>query len=170
MDIAVKFLDSPTVEPDHSCMSQLEPVKFVVPYTGSPELPLQTVYVKGISVDVPANWTDLGDGFFSRGNSALDFTQIGIVQARVTSGDLKNWFSLGAYGYRGLDTAPVNTSQRESNRLSWALYTSTSNGRPVDIAMADSGGHSLVVMLISHLDERDALYRTVFLPMVDSVK
>jgi hypothetical protein len=36
--------------------------------------------------------------------------------------------------------------------------------------MADSGGHSLVVMLISHLDERDALYRTVFLPMVDSVK
>ena len=170
MDIAVEFLDNPAVEPDHSCMSQLEPVKFILPYTGSPELPLQTVNVKGINVDAPANWTDLGDGFFSRGNSALDITQIGIIQAKVTSGELKDWFSLGAYGYRGLDTAPVSTSQRESHGLTWALYTSTSNGLPVDIAMADYGTHSLVVMLISHVDERDALYKTVFLPMVDSVK
>jgi hypothetical protein len=170
MNIAVEFLDNPTVEPDHSCMSQLAQVKFVVPYTGNPELPLQTVGVKGISVDVPTSWTDLGDGFFSRKNSALDFTQIGILQAKVTAGQLKDWFSLGAYGYRGLDTAPVSTGQRESKGLTWALYTSTSNGMPVDIAMADYGTNSVVVMLFSHIDEHDALYRTVFLPMVDSVK
>jgi hypothetical protein len=119
---------------------------------------------------VPENWLDLKDGFFFRGNSSLDFTQIGILQAKVNAEELKDWFSLGASGYRGLDTAPVNAGQRESNGLTWALYTATSNSRPVDIAMTDYGVNSLVVMLFSHIDERDALYRAAFLPMVDSVK
>jgi pimeloyl-ACP methyl ester carboxylesterase len=170
MDMAVEFLNDPTTEPDHACMNQLEQVKFLVPFTGSPELFLQRKTIKGILVNVPENWIDLEDGFFLRGNSSLDFTQIGILQAKVSAAELKDWFSLGASGYRGLDTAPVNAGQRESNGLTWVLYTATSNSRPVDIAMADYGVNSLVVMMFSHIDERDALYRAAFLPMVDSVK
>ena len=124
----------------------------------------------GISVNAPKDWYDLGDGFFFRGNSSLDITQIGVLRAMVNAEELKNWFSLGAYGYRGLDTAPLKTSQREANGLSWTLYTATSNGRPVDIAMADYGETSLVIILFSHIDEREALYQTAFLPMVDSAK
>jgi hypothetical protein len=100
----------------------------------------------------------------------MDITQIGILRARLSADKLKDWFSLGAYGYRGLDTAPINAGQREANGLTWTLYTSTSNGRPVDIAMTDYGNNSLVIILFSHIDEHVALFRNVFLPMVDSVK
>jgi pimeloyl-ACP methyl ester carboxylesterase len=170
MSMTVDFLDNPETEPDSACMNQLGKVRFEVPYTGSPEPLFQSKTVKGVTVSVPQNWVDLGDGFFFRGNSTLDFTQIGVVQARVSSSELKNWFSLGAYGYRGLDAAPVSAGQHDINGLNWTLYTSTSDGRPVDIAMADYGTHSVVVMMFSHLDERDALYKTVFLHMVDSIK
>lgn len=170
MDIVLEFLKNPAVEPDRACMSDLKQIAFLVPYTGSPELSLQTERVKGISIDAPENWRNLGDGFFSRGNSSLDITEIGIVQAKLSADKLKDWFSLSAYGYRGLDAAPINSGQREANGLTWTLYTATSNGRPVDIAMTDYGDRSLVIMLFSHIDEHDAMYRTVFLPMVDSVE
>ena len=170
MDIALAFLENPAVEPDRSCMNDLEQVNFLVPYTGNPSLPLDMAKVMGVSVEAPQDWYNLGDGFFFRGSSSLDITQIGVLRARVSAEELMDWFSLGAYGYRGLDTAPLKSSQREANGLIWTLYTSTSNGRPVDIAMADYKGNSLVIMMFSHIDERDALYQTVFLPMVDSAK
>jgi hypothetical protein len=40
----------------------------------------------------------------------------------------------------------------------------------VDIALTDSGSSSLIIIMFSHADEHDALYRTVFLPMVDSAR
>ncbi len=170
MDIVLAFLENPAVEPDRSCLNKLTQVDFLVPYTGGPPLPLDTTKVMGVSVDAPEDWYDLGDGFFFRGNSSLDITQIGVLRARVSAEELKDWFSIGAYGYRGLDTAPLKAGQHEANGLTWTLYTSTSNGRPVDIAMADYKGNSLVIFLFSHIDEHDALYQTVFLPMVDSAK
>lgn len=170
MEIALEFLDNPTVEPDRSCMDELQQIVFVTPYTGKPPLSLDKTKVFGVSVNAPEDWYNIGDGFFFRGNSSLDITQIGIVRARLTAEELKDWFSLGIYGYRGLDAAPLKTSLREANGLTWTLYTATSNGRPVDIAMTDYKGNSLVVLLFSHSDEHDALYQTVFLPMVDSAK
>lgn len=164
------FLNDPMVEPNRDCMDELEQVDFLVPYTGEPAIELKTTRLMGISVDAPKDWFNIGDGFFFRGSSSLDITQIGVLRASLTAEELKDWFSLSIYGYRGLDTAPVKASQREANGLVWTLYTSTSNGRPVDIAMADYKGNSLVVMMFSHIDERDALYQTVFLPMVDSAE
>jgi hypothetical protein len=75
-----------------------------------------------------------------------------------------------AYGYRGFDTALIPAGNRKTNDLNWTLYTSTSYGRPVDVAMADYQGRSLVVMSFSNSDEHDAIYKTVFLPMVDSAQ
>jgi hypothetical protein len=50
------------------------------------------------------------------------------------------------------------------------LYSGKSNDRPVDIAVADLGNTSLVIMMFSHPDEHEALYNTVFLPMIDSAR
>lgn len=169
-NVVLAFLSDPMVEPNRDCMNELKQVDFLVPYTGEPAIELDTTRLMGVSVDAPADWYNIGDGFFFRGNSILDITQIGVLWASLTAEELKDWFSLSIYGYRGLDTAPVKASQREANGLVWTLYTSTSNGRPVDIGMADYKGNSLVVMLFSHVDEHDALYQTVFLPMVDSAK
>lgn len=170
MDTVIAFLKEPSVEPSRDCLHKLAPVDFIVPYTGDPPLTLETRKVFGVTVDGPQDWFYLGDGFFFRGNSNLDITQIGVFQDFLRPEELMDWFSLGAYGYRGLDTAPFKVGQREAHGLTWSLYLSTSNGRPVDIAMADEGFSSLVVMMFCNSDEHDALYRTVFLPMVDSAR
>jgi hypothetical protein len=93
---------------------------------------------------------------------------IGIGRTYLSASQLQDWLSLEAYGYRGLDSAPLEAGTVQANGMHWTLYISTSNGRPVDMAVADYGGQSLVILMFSNSDEHDALYRTVFLPMVQS--
>jgi pimeloyl-ACP methyl ester carboxylesterase len=170
MEIAANFIDNPVVEPDRECLEDLPKVKFLVPYTGEPALELKEEDLFGITVDIPEDWFFTFDGFFVRGASVFDITQVGAFRAFLSAGELKDYFSLSAYGYRGLDGAPVEAGTMRANGLDWKLYIATSNARPVDIAMADDGGTSLIIMMFSHADEHDALYRTVFLPMVKSAR
>jgi hypothetical protein len=167
MDIVLEFLDDPREEPGRRCMDDLDDVDFVVPYTGDPPLELETKDAWGVSVEGPADWFYFG-GIFIRGNSPLDTTLVGVFQDVRTPEELVDWFSLSAYGYRGLDSAPAKVGQHQANGFNWSLYVSSSNGRPVDVAMADYGATSLVVVMFSNMDEHEALYNTVFLPMVDS--
>jgi len=83
---------------------------------------------------------------------------------------LKDYFSLSAYGYRGFDSAPMEAGTRTSNGHIWTLYSSSSNDRPVDVAITKMGWNTFVILMFSHPDEHDALYNTVFLPMIDSAR
>ncbi len=170
MQIATSFLTDPTVDPDRSCMDEIKPIEFITPYTGSPAYPLKTVETVGISVEVPRGWVSVEEGIWLRNNSPLDLAQVGIFQAPIKSSELEEYFASVAVGYLGLDSAPLEAGQREQNGLDWTLYIATSDGRPVDIAMAGYKGRSLVLSLISNYDERDPLYKTVFLPMIDSAR
>jgi len=170
MDIAVAFLKDPTSEPDRACLSQLPPVEFSIPYTGEPAVRLVEEDIFDVNVVIPEGWLFTFDGFFVRNASPFDITQVGAFRADVTASELKDFFSLSAYGYRGLDGAPTESGTIQANGLDWKLYIALSNGRPVDIAVAEDGGTSLVIMMFSHPDEHDALYRTVFLPMVNSAR
>ena len=170
MDTVVSFLDNPSVEPDRSCLNKMSGIDFLTPYTGTPALKLTKVDIGGATAKVPEDWEPSGDGFFFRNESPFDITTVGLIIANVSSAELRNWISMKAYGYRGLDAAPEPAGARKANNLNWTLYTSTSYGRPVDIAMADYRGQSLVVMSFSNSDEHEALYQTVFLPMVDSIQ
>jgi pimeloyl-ACP methyl ester carboxylesterase len=169
MKIVDQFLDNPSAEPDRTCLNESKPVSFVLPYTGTPPIALKTVQSSGLSVRVPEEWDFLGEGFYYRGNSPFDITEAGIMRLPGNSQDVQQLFSLQAYGYRGLDSPLIEAGQRQSNGLAWKLFKSSSYGRPVDIAMADEGGWSILVVLFCNQDEHDALYQTVFLPMVDSV-
>jgi pimeloyl-ACP methyl ester carboxylesterase len=170
MDTVISFLNNPSVEPDRSCLNKLRGIHFITPYTGDPALSLTTVDANGVTGKVPDNWASTGDGFFFRRESPFDITSVGYLEVNVSSSGLRDWFSMKAYGYRGFDTALIPAGNRKANDLNWTLYTSTSYGRPVDVAMADYQGRSLVVMSFSNSDEHDAIYKTVFLPMVDSVQ
>lgn len=170
MDTVLAFLDNPSVEPDRSCLENMQDVHFLIPYTGTPPLSLRTVSAGGISIKMPEGWSSAGNGFYIRGNSPLDITQAGALLVNASPEELEGWFSSKGYGYSGLDTPLVQTDQRQAHGFDWTLYTSSSYGRPVDIAMADYGGRSLVVLLFCNTDEHDALYQTVFLPMVDSAR
>jgi pimeloyl-ACP methyl ester carboxylesterase len=169
MDTVLEFLENPQEEPGRKCLKELEPVDFIVPYTGNPPLELVTRDAYGLSVAGPADWDYFG-GFFFRENSPLDTTIAGVFQDYLTAEELVDWLSQSAYGYRGLDSAPFQVGQRKANGLTWSPYLSSSDGRPVDIAMADYGWNALVVIMFSNMDEHEALYNTVFIPMVDSVR
>jgi hypothetical protein len=170
MEIAAAFLEKPTVDPNRDCMNDLPQIQYLVPYTGDPALELNDEDVFGVTADIPVTWEFTSDGFFVRASSAFDITQVGVFRDTLSVAELKDYFSLSAYGFRGLDGAPAEAGTRDANGLDWKLYIATSNGRPVDIAAADDGGTSIIIMMFSHADEHDALYRTVFLPMVDSAR
>jgi len=169
MQVALDFLKSPATEPNRNCLNAMEDVEFLVPYTGDPAIKLTKAKSFGVTLDVPSDWYN-DEGFYVRYSSPFDITQVGAFSINVSVQDLKDYFSSSAYGYRGFDSAPMEAGVREANGLNWKLYYSTSNGRPVDIAAAEVGFNSLVVVMFSHPDEREALYRTVFLPMVDSAR
>lgn len=168
MSMVIAFLNNPTVEPDRTCLGNLSGIHYITPYTGTPSLSLTRKGGGGMTARVPEDWTPTGDGFFFRGATPFDITAIGFFQERITAAGLKEFFSIKAYGYGGLDTALVPAGTRSVNNLKWSLYTSTSYGRPVDIAIADYRGRSLLVVLFSNSDEHDVFYRMAFLPAVDS--
>jgi hypothetical protein len=171
MNVVLDFLRNPAEEPNRECMGKLKAVDFLTPYTGDPVLSMSREDLFGITVDIPDEWFYGGDGFFMRGNSAFDITQVGAFRTFFSSAsELKDFFSLSAYGYRGLDAAPLEAGTHTARGRIWMLYSGKSNDRPVDIAIADLGSTSFVIMMFSHPDEHDALYRTVFLPMIDSAK
>jgi pimeloyl-ACP methyl ester carboxylesterase len=171
IDTVLAFLHDPDVEPDRACLDKLKPVDFQVPYTGTPALELKTRQAGGMTVRLPKDWYSFEDGFYSRGTSPLDITQVSAFEIPgSSSSDVEAWFSSKLNGYSGLD-GPLNpVGNREANGLSWKLFISSSYGRPVDIAVADYRGRSLVLMMFCNNDEHDALYRTVFLAMVDSAE
>jgi len=168
MDIVQQFLDNPSTEPDRTCLGELKPRVFVVPYTGEPPLTLKTVKSYGIKMVVPKDWHTAGGGFYYRGNSPVDITEVGVLRLPLSVNNIQDYFSLKAYGYRGLDGPLIAVGERQAHGFNWQLYTSSSYGRPVDIAMVNEGGGSIAVIEFCNKDEHEALYRTVFLPMIDS--
>ncbi len=168
MNMVLQFLDHPSTEPDRSCLDKLKNTDFIVPYTGKPALPLKSVTTDGINVEIPAGWHKDNSGLYDRDNSPLDTTMVGLLKVPTSTSNIEKIFSLPAYGYLGLDGPLTEVGQRHANGFDWQLYTSSSYGRPVDVAMVDNGNSSLVVIQFSNKDEHDALYQTVFLPMVDS--
>ncbi len=170
VEIAKSFLAQPSEQPDRSCLDEVKPLEFTTPYTGSPAYPLATVREAGISVKVPRGWVRLGNGIYLRNNSQLDIAQVGIVQAPIKPTQVQEYFTSIAMGYLGLDTAPVEAGRRQENGMDWILYSSTSDGRPVDIGVAGYRNRSLVLSLIANSDEHVALYTTVFLPMLTSAQ
>jgi len=169
MRITLDFLADPASEPNQPCLNASRNIEFLVPYTGEPAIELKRQNTLGMTLDVPHTWR-YDSGFFVRYSSPFDITQVGAFRLPISVQDLKDYFSSSAYGYRGLDNAPVEDGMRQANGMTWRLYYATSNGRPVDVAAAQVGQTSLIIIMFSHPDERDAMYRTVFLPMVDSAK
>ncbi len=168
INMARQFLADPAREPSQTCMNNLKAPVFVVPYTGEPALLLQNVTANGYRVSVPRDWQTDGDGYYYRNNSPFDITEVGLFRVRGSIASIEEHFGSQLNGYRGLDGPLMPAGERQTDDFNWQLYTSSSYGRPVDIAMAEDRGWSIVVVQFSNKDEHEALYRTVFLPMIDS--
>jgi hypothetical protein len=120
----------------------------------------------GISGLVPAGWTEAAPGIFARASSAVDVAVLQVaVESAVGTEELLEAIS-GGYG---LEEPPGSTGERTANDLTWSLYAFEAQGVPRDLALAEGEGVTLIVVLRSAADERDAMYEAVFLPVVDAL-
>jgi hypothetical protein len=90
------------------------------------------------------------------------------VIEQAAPGSVEDWLGL-LTAQLGLDERPASTGEREANGFVWTLYSVEVQSVSVDIALADSDGLALIILLQSAMDERDALYETVFLPAIDNL-
>lgn len=166
LTIALAFLNNLNA-PDSSCAPG---IGFVVPFKADQAITFQpfTETTMGITGIVPDDWTDVGMGFYNRDAYVLDTTQLGVQGAAVSIDEWLQWLTQEFSGRTGFDEIPTSVGERQAHGLSWKLYTASSQGRPVDLALA-SGQQTLMVLVISNRDERDALYQAVFLPVVDAL-
>jgi hypothetical protein len=166
-----EFFNNPVSEPDRSCVALLPPINFIIPYTGDPPVKLEVQGGMGLTAKMPVDWGKIFDGIYLRNNSPLDITQLVVIRTFfLDQSSLLESLSSKLYGYGGFDSAPILVDTRNANDLDWSLYETTSYGRPVELAIADSPrGDALVVLLFCHRDELDALLQTVYLPVIDSV-
>jgi len=168
--VILAFLQDPNTAPDLTCVNEIKPVKFVVPYNADTPIALRPARLDQYQVDtlIPEGWNGIGLGFYDRGGSYGDVTQIGIQRAAVTESEWVKFLETNFRTDWGFDQPATRLGERQSNGLLWSIYQTTSHGHPVDIAFTSSDNQTLMVLLISYKDEHEALYNAVFLPVIDS--
>ncbi|MEW6093488.1 MAG: alpha/beta fold hydrolase [Chloroflexota bacterium] len=172
MQTVLSFFDHPDTGPDSACLAEEQGPQFLVPYTGAEPIPLTavTLFDYSLSVSLPTDWYDYGGGTFLRYASGLDITQLNVFRVEMTPAQALSFLSDRTfYGRMMLDSEPIPAGERQAG-FTWDLYTTTSFGTPVDMALTNDRGTTIMVIFFTHTNEHDALYENVFLPVVDSVR
>jgi pimeloyl-ACP methyl ester carboxylesterase len=161
------FIADPTQAPDASCIAEMKGVAFDLPRE-APAVVLEPVTYEesGFSGLLPTGWTDeLLPRNYRRGLTALDPTTLVQDAVPMTADEL---FGLLAKQL-GFDPELESVVSTESDSLVWDLYSFEYQSYWADLALAEGGGKSYFVLFITPPDERDALYETVFLPVVEAL-
>jgi pimeloyl-ACP methyl ester carboxylesterase len=166
LGITAAFIDDPTTAPDASCIADMPGLVFAVPSEGADVVLVPyTNEELGLSGVVPAGWTEVNPGLFARGHPAVDMAVLQLSVEPVAVDDL---LRLVVQNY-GLEQRPQSTAERQAGDLTWSLYAFQVQGVPRDLALAQSEGVTLLVLMRSAVGERDALYEAVFLPALDAL-
>lgn len=166
-EVLFAFLSAPGANLDTACVNSMGLASFSTPYTGQPALELNSISEAqfGLVTKIPAGWKNIGEGFYVRNQSGWDMTQLGVQQAQAT---VDTWLSflMENFAGEGLDSYPLRMSEIEANGMVWGLYETTYRGYHVDLALAQDGFQTIMVAMLSHTDEREAMYQTIFLEAI----
>lgn len=167
VSMVISFFQDPSKAPDDSCMASMGAPDFVVASAGGETVELVpfTDDLMGLSGVVPAGWKTEQVGFYSRESAGVDAAVLLIQSAPLEAEQFLDLFA----GQIGLDEVPAPDTQRDANGLTWSLYALNVQGLSLDIALAQTDGLTLLVVLQSAPYERDSLYESVFLPVVDEL-
>jgi pimeloyl-ACP methyl ester carboxylesterase len=169
--IIATFLQNPNSSPDLACLEETAEIDFTVPYGINDIVILEPTVIDQYRLNtlIPTEWSKAEFGFYNRNNLFGDITQIGIQRAAVSEAEWVNWLVTNFSGNRGFDQPATKSDQRRVNGLLWSIYETRSQGDPVDIAFAKDSNETFMVLMYSYENEHDALYKTVFIPIIDSV-
>ncbi|HLF27446.1 MAG TPA: alpha/beta fold hydrolase [Anaerolineae bacterium] len=170
--LVLAFLEDPTTQPDAACIAgQMAQVDFAEPVA---EIQVQlapfTEAELGFSGVFPEGWQKIAPGSYTPTGSLTD--QTGIVHQAgpfPAEGILNLLTTQLEQGGTNVSFEQIET--RAANELEWSIYTAEASIAVFDIALAEGGGGiTYLILLQSVVDERDALYRALFLPAVDALK
>ena len=161
------FITDPTQAPDASCIAEMTGVAFDLPSeAGEVVLEPVTYEDSGFSGLLPAGWTDEAlPHNYRRGLTALDPTTLVQDAVPMTADELLSLLAKQL----GFDPGLESVASVESDSLVWDLYSFEYQSYRADLALAEDASKAYFVLLISPPDERDGLYETVFLPVVDAL-
>lgn len=168
VSVMESFWAEPMSEPEAGCITEMTGPEFVA---GSAAADVALVPFTddtfGLAGVIPDGWQSAGPGVYARGENALDPTAL-IIQAvpGVTADDLLQLLS----GQLGLETAPENTETVEIGNYTWTLYQTEAQDAAVDIALTESEGITIIVVLLSATEEQEMLGESVFLPVLEAVE
>ncbi|MEN9938585.1 MAG: hypothetical protein RLZZ387_5164 [Chloroflexota bacterium] len=160
LDITLAFLDTPEAAPDASCIAEMSGPAFVVS-GGEVRLTPFESSASGFRAVAPEGWEEQSAGVFARPS--------GDVALLLQSSPAGSQQLLRAFAAQfDLEAPPEASGSREANGMEWTLYSIDVRGQPADLALAEDGGRTFLVMLVSNATERTDLYERVFLPAVDA--
>lgn len=117
---------------------------------------------------VPEGWTDAGNGIFARASSAADTTVIAQQSGQIDANGLLN----AILPQLALTEAPESVGAYQGGALEWTLYEVDVNvaslNLAVNLALAEAGDTTYLVLLQTSPEEREDLYTAVFLPTLDA--
>jgi hypothetical protein len=171
LSVIQAFLRDPSTKPDGSCIAEMAPLDFVVPFWDGQAVEFEpfssTAYlIKGI---VPSGWEDVGKNCYNRAQTLFDPTQLTLQASSMRAEELLDWIAHHYQGV-GMTDVPEAVGEREAKGLLWRLYVSELGGNPVDLALAESDDLTLLVALSARKDEHDAMYEAVYLPVIDALE
>jgi hypothetical protein len=170
--IALAFLDNPGAAPDTSCLKDSK-LAFTVP-VDKLEIKLAPFdnRLMGISALIPADWKPAGGlpGFYTPDGAVTNFTQILIQAGAVTQEQLLTSMR-GSLQDAGLALTPStqNLSVQSAGGLKWSFYEADGGLVQIDLALASNGKKTFIVLLQSPWNERQALLKAVFVPIIEAV-
>lgn len=167
-DLIMRFLDDPLTTPDATCLDPGDVVEFIGAGASS-EQPLIPFVDEALGVGglVPDGWISGGNGVFSRNRDAFDTA---IVQIQLSDAPPSQALS-GVIAQFGVDT-PAESMTLAANGISWRFYTLETGDdfdRIIDLALGAANGRTIIVALFSPPRERETLYETVLVPVVESI-
>ena len=165
-EIVQDFFENPEAELDVACAAEMPPPDFTAPYEGIPSLTMIPIVSEesGVLTAAPMNWVrDEDTASFYRELSVWDMTSITIQKIGLDFNTIMGML-VGDYAGIGLDSYPMQVGEiTATNGLTWRLYETTLISLPVDIAFAQSGYDTILVVFVTHTDEHYILYDEVFL-------
>jgi pimeloyl-ACP methyl ester carboxylesterase len=122
--------------------------------------------VFGLRSVAPEGWGRAGPGLYARGQDVTDQAVLALQSGEVEPDALLT----SLLPQLALTESPEPVGTRDAGTLSWTLYEVEGDTRVTDIALADGGETTYLVVLVSAPDEHAAMHESVFLPAVDALE
>ncbi|HLA43203.1 MAG TPA: alpha/beta fold hydrolase, partial [Aggregatilineales bacterium] len=162
LNMALDFLDDPTIPPDARCMANMGAPEFAIVRTSINlvEFTDDSLNVSGVR---PEDWEPIAPGTFGRsaiGEVAISQIALPGISAETTASLVMSQIP---------DTVlPEPSASYSSSRYEWTIYELEYQGLVIHIAVSEDADGAYLVMLQAPPTEITGLYDSVLIPALDA--